>query len=249
MELHTAIKNIVGKQGTDYFHDSSFCEALTCMNAFQQNLALQGILKVIIRDGYLDKLLKCRTWGKTSQNILSEFLKIYPMDEAFVEYVMMSIAYGIGILQEEPNLAEIKERQNPMLLLVPKQEEESSQKKEWQYLSVSEREEFLNGLIEIQKSNCGMNFTNVYLADESYDNDLSIKINFEINGQLKIKKGEWMNPCVAFYDKKGQIRECTELMSSVFMPHKRTIRQNYNGIVLKMPYEELAKILFYIEVE
>lgn len=248
MELHTAIKFIVDKQGTGYLHNNSLCEALSCKNAFQKNIALQGILKVIIRDGYLDKILKCRVWGETSQTILSEFLKIYPMDESFVEYVIRSIAYGIGILQKEPNLFDIKQRQEPLLLVAPKKEEYSHSPKEWQDTSINEREKFLNSLVEIQESKCGININNVYVSDTSYDNDLHLKVNFEIAGQLKIRGGGLVNPCIAFYDTKGRIRECTVLTSSIRMPHKATIRQSRN-FVLKMAYKELAKILFYLEEE
>lgn len=190
MDLHQALKHIIRSEGPDIVTDLRLVNILNDLNAYQDVQGSKYILRAIIADGFAQKLLHIGRWNKDAINLASQFAYHTGFMPDSVEIIFNSLAFGLDWVNQLPKKAYANSA------LEPQSATSTSlvkHRKSWSKLNVEEREEWLNSLVEIKPSLCGLTYDSIYIADDSYNNDVAFYINYEVSGRLP--KDRWVNLC------------------------------------------------------
>ena len=112
MELHKAIKEIVGLKGLSIINDTQIINFLLDYQAFKEKPATKLILRDIINSGYAEEILSLNSqdasWILTFMKFKRDFIESCGYKEELVDYVFEAIVYGIGFrpISDEPNIDE-----------------------------------------------------------------------------------------------------------------------------------------------
>lgn len=104
--IHTTIKQIIDKHGTEILADLRLMYILSDYSAFDKLSDQHDIVKAIQSEGYGQLLLDCKAnndpnWQNTIGVFINNFLTAHSQyDAANVVYLCDSIAYGAGLLPE-----------------------------------------------------------------------------------------------------------------------------------------------------
>lgn len=103
MELHKAVREIIGSKGTEMICNPQIINYLLDYQAFKEIPATKLILKAIIDSGYAENILaliNTTGWEKKFKLYQQEFINSYGYKEDFVTYVFDSMAFGVGLKSE-----------------------------------------------------------------------------------------------------------------------------------------------------
>lgn len=240
MELHKAIKNILKYQGEEFLLDPKMINALTDFQAFEQYPALKNVFRMLHQDGYVEKIKNAGKWDMACDQMVYEIERDYAFPRDLVEFTLKSIGVGLGYACNLSQLSQPNQQ-------TPKKNKQTSSSltKPWSKLSTVEREAFLNSILEVQSSTCGLKYDSVYLADSGFDS-FGFDINYEVKGILT--KSASVNFTYAIYDHQNRLRK-TYVMTSTFEGRKNKkchiIDNHYVGF--KCNYSELNKIVLFFD--
>lgn len=110
MKLNEAIKSLVDERGVGVIKSSLFINILNDFGAFQDTIAFKNVLRIIISEGYFDKIefysnsepekrLSCLTGN------INEVERLYGIKNDIAKSVIMSLAYGIGMIDTMPEIS------------------------------------------------------------------------------------------------------------------------------------------------
>lgn len=113
--LPQAIKIVVCEYGKDVVCDVRLVNIINDMMTLEDNVAVSNILREVLTHGYGLKLLSLNPVNEDCDlkiiNFSNSFSALRGFNECIVQYVLYSIAYGIGIIQKEPRLFDTENKQ------------------------------------------------------------------------------------------------------------------------------------------
>lgn len=243
MDFHLALKHIIRSESQDILTDIRLINILNDLNAYQDIQGSKYILRAIIVDGFAQKLLHIGRWNNDAINLASQFASITGFMPDLVEFLFKSLAYGLDWINHPPKITSIisatETQSTPTTSSVKR-------KKSWSKLNVEEREKWLNSLVEIKQSLCGLTYDSIYIADDSYDNDVAFYINYEVSG--KLPKDRWVNLAYAIYDTSNRLRKKSILTSTLGDSKGKTYNiVDSDYVSLNFKYYDIGKIMIFIE--
>lgn len=96
MELHLALKNIVNLSGTSILKEQRLVNILADFNAYDDVPSAKFIIKTIIDEGYMEKLLANGKWDLNCEKLIDQFVAMTSMVKDNVAYVFESIGISMG---------------------------------------------------------------------------------------------------------------------------------------------------------
>lgn len=243
MELHKALRHIIQTEGQDILKEIRLVNILDDFKAYTDMPTAKYILRAIIADGFAHKLLYIGKWNNDAINLASRFASNTGFMPESVEILFKSLAFGLGWVNQLPKITNANS--------APKTQPATStslvkHKKSWSKLNVEEREEWLNSLVEIRKSSCGLTYDSIYIADDSYNNDVAFYINYEVSGRLP--KDRWVNLAYAIYDTSNRLRKKSILTSTLGDSKGKSYNiVDSDYVSLNFKYNDIGKIMIYIE--
>lgn len=143
--MYKIIKKIVLEKGDDFLATQSFVGYMDDCGAFKDpdDKPYKKLIRCLVSDGYIERLLAVGAWNEESRAIASEFARKNMLEQDGVNYVFSCIAYGLGWckaplcnpLSEEAKLKEEAEREAR-----EKAEREAREKAEREAREKAERE-------------------------------------------------------------------------------------------------------------
>lgn len=243
MELHKALRAVIQTEGEAIITEVRLVNILDDFKAYSEMPTAKYILRAIIADGFAQKLLYIGNWNNDAIKLASRFASNTGFIPDSVEILFISLAYGLNWINKLPKTAPAK--------TVPEIQPKTSttpvkRRKSWSKLNVEEREEWLNSLIEIKQSTCGLTYDSIYIADSSYDNDIAFYINYEVSG--KLPKDRWVNLAYAIYDTSNRLRKKSILTSTLGDSKGKTYNiVDSDYVSLNFKYYDIGKIMIFIE--
>ena len=98
MELHKAIKNVIEAEGIDAIMEPRLINVLSDYKSFDMVPAAKYILKSVIVEGYVKKLIAIGTWNDESGNLCNQFVGATGFRMDYVYFVFQSIAFALGYI-------------------------------------------------------------------------------------------------------------------------------------------------------
>ena len=98
MELHQALRNIVKTDGPNIITEGRLINILCDFQAFDSLPASKYVTKAIIDDGYSKRLLACKKWDISAQQLPHQFALNTGFQLDIVSKIFQSLAYGLGWL-------------------------------------------------------------------------------------------------------------------------------------------------------
>ena len=172
-------------QGQDFVFNPGFVNALEDFNAFEHNLAYKNVLKIVIQEGYATKLMNIGNWDIKAQQLSADAVSKYAFDSTICEYVIKSLAYGLGLCKDIPS-------PNP----------QSSGK------GGVTGSYYLDGIIEMEgdwKQELGASFSITSSVTFYDDGDGRVRFRIEINGKIPFNNRNYIEFVGAIYNDKGRI--------------------------------------------
>lgn len=240
MELHKAIKSIIDTDGVEIIKDTRLVNILGDLRAFDSTPASKYILRAIIADGYVNKLLTIGTWNNESENLCNQFIVTTGFQNDYVQLVFQSLAYGLGwlnqitITKNNPTQKQQPITGNPHATNTPK-----LSKKEHKESYLLSKVEFVSDL----KQEIGVEMTNLSFEMDQYEKR-SFYLNFELKGRNKKNTGDIY---AVFYDTRNKIRSKDQLWYAYQWESYRgfTIESIY--IDIPMNIEDVGRICILLQ--
>lgn len=96
MELHLALKNIVNLSGTSILKEQRLVNILADFNAYDDIPSAKFIIKTIIDEGYMEKLLANGKWDLNCDKLIDQFAAMTGIVKDNVSYVFESLGFSLG---------------------------------------------------------------------------------------------------------------------------------------------------------
>lgn len=96
MELHLALKNIVNLSGTSILKEQRLVNILADFNAYEDVPSAKFIIKTIIDEGYMEKLLANGKWDLNCDKLVDQFAVATGIVKDNVNYVFESLGFSLG---------------------------------------------------------------------------------------------------------------------------------------------------------
>lgn len=214
MELHIAIKNLVKYKNKDFINEPQFINALVDFNAFENYPSLKNITRILLNDGYGRKVMAQGGWTMQAQSMVTDIVRDYSFDASLVEYVLKSIAFGIGSINDVTQPAAGKSSANASaqssgssapssinrskLTLTRDQLYKMDEEDRFKYKE--EAEAYIESIIEKKGDWANELKAKIKISPFFDTSDCSFQIQFEIDG--KIRRSDCITfVCVAYNDK------------------------------------------------
>jgi len=121
--LPKAIKIIIGKYGKEVVNDVRMVNIMSDEVSLEDPAAVKSILRDVIKMGYGSKMLAIKVPKEDYHLKVRAFSKevsdTYGYKEVIVQYIMYSIAYGIGICPQEPYLKNLDVPKRKKVVKIP----------------------------------------------------------------------------------------------------------------------------------
>lgn len=96
MELHLALKNIVNLSGTGILKEQRLVNILADFNAYDDIQSAKFIIKTIIEEGFMEKLLANGKWDLNCDKLIDQFAAMTGMVKDNISYVFESLGFSLG---------------------------------------------------------------------------------------------------------------------------------------------------------
>lgn len=96
MELHLALKNIVNLSGTSILKEQRLVNILADFNAYDDVPSAKFIIKTIIDERYMEKLLANGKWDLNCEKLIDQFAAMTGIVKENVCYVFESLGFSLG---------------------------------------------------------------------------------------------------------------------------------------------------------
>lgn len=202
-------------QGQDFATNPGFINALEDFNAFEQNTAFKNVFRILIIDGYVGKLLGIGTWDLKAQSIANEIVTLYGVDRSICTYLMESLAYGLGLINNPPVFCPSKNNSSNPKPSKPKPTSLNKSHKDFSTMNeddislyIRDAQDYLDSIIEIKgnwEEELGAKFKIYSYYVVSTNGWHCIKYRIEVNGKIKIPKSSYVEFVVVLYDEFDRI--------------------------------------------
>lgn len=230
MELHIAIKNLVKYKNKDFINEPQFINALVDFNAFENYPSLRNITRILLSDGYGRKIMSMSSWDMQAQTLVSDIARDYSFDMALVEYVLKSIAYGIGNINDvTPPSSNSSAQRGPQpssptpssptrsrLTLKSRQIDNLDEEAKFRYKE--DAENYIESIIE-RKGNWENDLKAKFRVSPFFDTgDGSFQLQIEIDG--KIRNREYLTFVAVAYNDQGKTLVSEDAYCNVKLPYQ-----------------------------
>lgn len=218
MELHIALKNVIRTDGKNIIKDVKLIHILNDLNAFQNSRASKYILKSIMAEGYMDKILNLNTWDGVAYSMIQKFASNTGFDMDSVELVFCSLAYGLGIINSVSNNMPSKSQTSVssgssstidasefMLTSAQLNKKPNDFVNDYAERAADYLDSILEFKDDFKKYGLKIKANSSYRV---YSNPTStIEWNIEIEGYIKCGKNDFITHCfdIVLYNQKGKI--------------------------------------------
>ena len=243
MPLHEALREVVDREGKEILKDLRLINILDDYKAFEENPSSKFILKSIINEGYSKFILSISDWNSSGHPIILKFVLMTGLDERYVKRIFDNLAYALRLI-ELKDLGKIESNSNE----TKENKSKLDTTKPWKKLSINEREEYLNSLVEIKPSTCGLTYDSIYIADDTneFSSGINFNINYEVSGVLK--KDSSVNLAYAIYDVTNRLRKKEVMTSTIYASKRMAVNMiESRWVCLNFKYTEIGKILMFME--
>ncbi|MBS5527903.1 MAG: hypothetical protein KHX42_07075 [Prevotella sp.] len=96
MTLHEAIKQVIACDGMNAVTDVRIINILSDFQAFTDCPSAKYVLRAMISDGYIKRLLTIGAWNVQAQQLLNRFVSDTGFQPQVADIVLQSVAYGLG---------------------------------------------------------------------------------------------------------------------------------------------------------
>lgn len=96
MELHLALKNIVNLSGTSILKEQRLVNILADFNAYYDEPSFKFLIKTIIDEGYMEKLLANGKWDLNCEKLIDQFAAMTGIVKDNVSYAFEGLGYALG---------------------------------------------------------------------------------------------------------------------------------------------------------
>ena len=210
--LAEAIRLVVSTFSKSLLLESRVVNILTDYNAFKEVVPSKFILKSIISEGYVDKLLLCQKWDDSCDKLAEKFIAKTGLQPNYVNYVFASLSYGLGWTKKVPKLEEeekeaVKTHKASASTAPPVPTKATKQKKhkKCENMTDDEFEQYICSKIDWNhdlEQKAGLTFSNFQITQFNFYT--GFRILFEVRG--KIHTNHLALEYTA-YDNKGRLRE------------------------------------------
>jgi hypothetical protein len=213
MELHLALRKIIETDGAGIINDVRLINILSDFKAYDNYPSSRYVLRIMIGEGYMQKLYSIGKWNNLSESLQNKFSVITGFEIEIVEIVFQSIAFGLGWINKiSPTHSK---RYNSNI----SHNKSCLSQQEWDHLTYEQRVDYYNTntIWNNNSQDYGVSIDNFTFdfysqgSDNENDNMLShaLQYRFVIKGELtqpfKIK--------ALFYGKGNKVKEIRELES------------------------------------
>lgn len=177
MELYNALKIIVENEGRGILNEVRLLNILSDYKAFEKIPASKVILKMLITDGYMHRLIENNEWNQQCSIICQQFVSSSGFQEDYVKYVLEGISFALGWNSFDRNLGDLS-------IEVPKRRTLAD----------------ITGIDENSVIEKVITISNVFVE---YYGKKCIHLTFEVSKE----HDSIVNIYVVIFDKKGRIRK------------------------------------------
>lgn len=96
MELHKALKNIVNLSGVSILKEQRLVNILADFNAYEDVPSAKFIIKTIIAEGYMERLIANGKWDSNCDKLIDQFAAMTGVVKDNVSYVFESLGFSLG---------------------------------------------------------------------------------------------------------------------------------------------------------
>lgn len=234
MKLHILLKNLSKYIGKEFLAKKEILDALIDFNVYEQYTGMEGIMRIMLYDGYMLDIINHATDENIAQKITSTLVRQYSLNLYLSSYAVESVCYACGILEEEPVFNFTQKNVTKKKTLTDY---------EWSKMPDEQKEEYLNSLVEIKKSNCGLTIESIYITYDDSEKDYCV-CNYVIQGKAP-KAGVRFHG--AIYDIDGKLRS-HQSFDYFYSPNfKGKCTDSYNSWKYRVNKTKIARIVFYFE--
>lgn len=101
MKLHLAIRKLIESRGVNFLRNEQFVNALNDYCAFDNNPAEKNIMRILLQEGYAERILKSNGTRMAMQNLWYGIERDYGINRRIAQHIIESMAYGVGYIQKE----------------------------------------------------------------------------------------------------------------------------------------------------
>lgn len=105
MKFQEAIVTIIDEFGREILNKPNVVNILSDFNAYEESKTFKVILRTVISEGYLDKILYVKDWDKSSARIVDKFIDNTGFQEDKAIYILNSLAFGLGLTVQLPHFS------------------------------------------------------------------------------------------------------------------------------------------------
>ena len=186
MELHQALRNIVKTDGPNIITEGKLINILSDFQAFDCLPASKYVTRAIIDDGYSKRLLACKKWDSSAQQLPHQFALNTGFQLELVNKIFQSMAYGLGWLSSIDNTTT-----NQCSPIVPTQP--STRLKLGKNPTIQEANRYFTSIIERKPETekaLGVEFSKITCSGfEKFDDCFYYDCNIEVSGKI-------LDPCL-----------------------------------------------------
>lgn len=186
MELHQALRNIVKTDGPSIITESKLINILSDFQAFDSLPASKYVTRAIIDDGYSKRLLACKKWDSSAQQVSHQFALNTGFQLDLVNKIFQSLAYGLGWLNSIDN--SITNQSAPIVPTQP-----STRPKLGKNPTAQEANKYFTSLIERKPESekaLGVEFSKINCSGyDLFDDCFYFDCNVEVSGKI-------LDPCL-----------------------------------------------------
>lgn len=235
MELHKAIKSIIETDGVDIVNDIRLINILGDLRAFDAIPATKYILRAVIADGYMQKLLVIGEWNSQCDKLCNQFIATTGFQSDYAQIVFHSLTYGLGWLNQIANVKQNQQRSSA-----------NSSGTTTKMTKKEQKEAYLLSKVEIitdLQREIGVEMTNLSFEMDTYEKR-SFNLNFELKGRNKNDTGHIY---AVFYDTKNKIR----LKETLWWAYQW---ESFRGFIIESVYisipmsvEDVGRICIFVQ--
>lgn len=182
MELHLALKNIIETDGVDILNDVRLVNILNDFKAFDDIPASKYIIRMMISEGYMLRLLENKKWDSKTEVLCSIFSNNTGFQPHISESVFKCIAFALGWYVFECNSSITGNGETGEI--------------------VDNKRRTLSDIVSVDTQSMieqGLSVANLFIE---YSGKKTIHVSFEVS---KTNENSLITYMV-FFDKKGRIR-------------------------------------------
>lgn len=226
MKLHLALKNIVNLSGTSILKEQRLVNILADFNAYDDIPSAKFIIKTIIDEGYMEKLLANGKWDLNCDKLIDQFAAMTGMVKDNVTYVFESIGFCMGWNNSIKHPTSVR-------MTLPNQ------------ILSSKRLDINDYLQNITETKYGNLSGFVLQNPTAYSTGKKkLVIGCEIVGAFKERGSSFLKVKSAIYGKNSIVKNVNFdiIWNSNFSGFEIVTKE----VVIPIPHNEISKIVFYM---